>query len=122
MSHAVINLAEKLSLFSEQWSPKIIAQMNDCHFKLAKLEGDFVWHRHPDTDEAFIILEGQLRIDFRDGSITLGKGEMLVVPQGIEHKPFAEAECHVLVLVHEGTINTGNAPENDLTVGTGEWI
>lgn len=122
MSHAVINLAEKLSLFSEQWSPKIIAQMNDCHFKLVKLEGDFVWHRHPDTDEAFIILEGQLRIDFRDGSVTLGKGEMLVVPQGVEHKPFAEPECHVLVLVHEGTINTGDAPENDLTAGTGEWI
>ncbi len=122
MSHAVINLAEKLSLFNEQWSPKIIAQMNDCHFKLVKLEGDFVWHRHPDTDEAFIIIEGQLRIDFRDGSVTLGKGEMLVVPQGVEHKPFAEAECHVLVLVHEGTINTGDAPENDLTAGTGEWI
>lgn len=79
------NLAEKLSLFTEQWSPKIIARYEDSHFKLAKLEGDFVWHSHPECDEAFLILEGTLRLDFRDGSVTLSKGKMLVVPKGTEH-------------------------------------
>ena len=117
-----INLHDKLRQFSDQWSPKIIAEMEGFHFKLAKLEGDFVWHRHSDTDEAFLILEGQLRIDFRDGLVTLNKGEMLVVPKGVEHKPYAEAECHVMVLVREGTVNTGNAPENNLTADPGVRI
>jgi mannose-6-phosphate isomerase-like protein (cupin superfamily) len=115
MKPTPINLSHKLSLFSEQWSPKIIAEMDGFHFKLAKLEGDFVWHSHPDTDEAFLVIEGQLRIDFRDGAVTLNKGEMLTVPKGVEHKPYAEAECHVMVLVREGTVNTGNAAENELT-------
>ncbi|MHC4880089.1 MAG: cupin domain-containing protein [Planctomycetota bacterium] len=108
-----INLREKLGQFTEQWSPKIIAEMEGFHFKLAKLEGDFVWHSHPDTDEAFFIIEGQLRIDFRDGPVTLNAGEMLLVPKGIEHKPFAESECHVMILVREGTVNTGDAPANE---------
>lgn len=115
MTPSPINLRDKLALFSEQWSPKIIAEMNGFQFKLAKLEGDFVWHSHPDTDEAFIVIEGQLRIDFRDGSASLNSGEMLVVPKGIEHKPFAESECHVMVLVREGTVNTGDAPTNERT-------
>ncbi len=115
MTPTRINLSEKLSQFSEQWSPKIIAEMDGFHFKLAKLEGDFVWHSHPDTDEAFFIIEGQLRIDFRDGEVTLNKGEMLVVPKGVEHKPFAKSECHVMVLVREGTVNTGDEPTNELT-------
>jgi len=115
MTPSPINLRDKLALFSEQWSPKIVAEMNGFQFKLAKLEGDFVWHSHPDTDEAFIVIEGQLRIDFRDGSATLNSGEMLVVPKGIEHKPFAESECHVMVLVREGTVNTGDAPTNERT-------
>lgn len=110
-----INLAEKLSLFSEQWSPKIIANFEDFHFKLAKLEGEFVWHSHPDSDEAFLVLEGSLRLDFRDGAVTLGKGELLVVPKGVEHKPFTEKECHVMVLVRAGTVNTGDAPQSDRT-------
>ena len=117
-----INLPNKLSLFTEQWSPKIIAQIENYQFKLAKLQGDFVWHSHPETDEVFIVLEGQLRIDFRDGTTTLDKGEMLVVPKGVEHKPYAESECHVMVLVRAGTVNTGDAPENELTAGMGEWI
>ncbi|MBC8355229.1 MAG: cupin domain-containing protein [Planctomycetes bacterium] len=111
----VINLKDKFALFSEQWSPKIIAEMDGFHFKLAKLEGDFVWHSHPDTDEAFMILEGQLRIDFRGGAVMLNRGEMLVVPKGIEHKPFAESECHVMVLVREGTVNTGDSPAHEMT-------
>ncbi len=115
MTPTRINLREKLSQFSEKWSPKIIAEMDGFHFKLAKLEGDFVWHSHPDMDEAFFIVEGQLRIDFRDGSVTMDSGEMLVVPKGVEHKPFAEAECHVMILVRKGTVNTGDAPASERT-------
>lgn len=115
MPPSPINLAEKLSLFTEQWSPKVIACYEDFHFKLAKLEGDFVWHSHPESDEAFLILDGTLRLDFRDGSVTLSKGEILVVPKGVEHKPFAERECHVMVLVREGTVNTGDAPPSERT-------
>ena len=115
MTPSPINLRDKLARFSEQWSPKIIAEMHGFQFKLAKLEGDFVWHSHPDTDEAFIVIEGQLRIDFRDDSATLNSGEMLVVPKGIEHKPFAESECHVMILIREGTVNTGDAPANERT-------
>ena len=110
-----INLAGKLSEFAETWSPKIIAEMEGFHFKLAKLKGDFVWHSHPNTDEAFLVVKGQMRIDFRDGAVTLNQGEMLIVPSGVEHKPFAESECHVMVLVREGTVNTGDAPKNELT-------
>ena len=115
MTPTAINLSDKLTQFHDQWSPKIIAEMDGFQFKLAKLEGDFIWHSHPDTDEAFFIVEGQLRIDFRDGAVTLNKGEMLVVPKGVEHKPFAESECHVMVLVREGTVNTGSAEGNELT-------
>ncbi len=122
MPPTAINLSDKLSLFSEQWSPKIIAEMDGFQFKLAKLKGDFVWHSHPETDEAFLILDGQLRIDFRDGAVTLNQGEMLIVPKGVEHKPFAESECHVMVLVREGTVNTGDAPENALTADAGARI
>ncbi|MGK9608286.1 cupin domain-containing protein, partial [Salmonella enterica subsp. enterica] len=85
-----MNFAHKYSLFSEQWTPKVVAQMNDYQFKVVKIEGDFVWHSHADTDETFIVLEGALRIDFRDGAVQLGAGEMFVVPKGIEHKPYAE--------------------------------
>ena len=122
MTPKAIHLQQKLSMFSEQWSPKIIAEVDGYHFKLAKLEGDFVWHSHADTDEVFLILAGQLRIDFRDGAVTLQTGEMLVVPKGVEHKPFAESECHVMVLVREGTVNTGDAPENELTADSAAWI
>ena len=111
-----INLSDKLSLFTDRWSPKIIAEMEGFQFKLAKLKGDFIWHSHPDTDEAFFILDGSLRIDFRGGEVTLNKGEMLIVPRGTEHKPFAVSECHVMVLERAGTVNTGDAAENKLTV------
>ena len=115
MLPTVVNLEKKLGLFTERWSPKVIADMEGLQFRLAKLEGDFVWHSHPETDEAFFVLAGLLRIDFRDGSVTIRQGEMLIVPKGIEHKPYAESECHVMVLVREGTINTGDAPKNKLT-------
>ncbi len=116
MPPEVVSLRDKLAQFSEQWSPKIIAEMDGFQFKLAKLEGDFVWHSHADTDEAFFVVEGELRIEFRDGHADLKAGEMLVVPKGVEHKPIAEQECHVMILVREGTVNTGDGPANERTV------
>lgn len=110
-----INIADKLSRIEDQWAPKIIAEMDGFQIKLVKLEGDFVWHSHPETDEAFLVIEGRLRIDFRDGAVLLEQGEMLVVPKGVEHKPFAEAECQVMLLEREGTVNTGDAAENART-------
>ncbi len=121
MDQRVINLEEKLAKITEQWSPKIVAQMNDYHFKLVKLQGDFVWHSHPETDEVFIVLEGQLRIDFREGSVTLRNGEMVVVPRGLEHKPYAEKECHLMLVEPAGTPNTGDAG-GERTVANPEWI
>lgn len=121
MTYAPINLSDKLALFAEHWSPKVIAEMNDYQFKLAKVKGDFVWHDHPDTDEAFIVLEGTLRIDFRDGSVTLGPGEMYVVPKGIEHKPYAENEVQIMLIEPRGVVNTGNAG-GDKTAPQDDWI
>ena len=109
MEQKVINLGEKLAQINEHWRPKIVAQMNDYHIKLVKLQGEFVWHAHAETDETFIVLDGELRIEFCDGVATLGKGEMLVVPKGGEHRPVAEAECHVLLVELAGTRNTGDA-------------
>ena len=117
-----INLSNKLSLFTDQWSPKIVAEVDGYNFKLAKLEGDFVWHSHPETDEVFIVLHGRLRIDFRDDAVTLYQGEMLVVTKGVEHKPYAESECHVMVLVRAGTENTGDSPKTQRTAEDGAGI
>jgi len=103
-----LNFAQKLNLFSEQWTPKVIAEMNDYQFKVVKLQGDFIWHDHADTDETFIVLEGQLRIDFRDGQVSVSQGEMFVVPKGVEHKPFAEHEVKLLLIEPKGVLNTGH--------------
>ena len=116
-----INLAEKLSKFTDHWAPKIIAQMNDYHFKLVKFQGDFVWHSHDDTDEVFIVLDGEMFIAFRDGGIDLKAGEMFVVPKGIEHKPSAEKECRVMLVEPAGTINTGGAG-GEMTADDNVWI
>ena len=121
MKHSAINLKEKLAKFSEHWSPKIIARMNDYHFKLVKFRGHFVWHSHEDTDETFIVLDGEMSIDFRDGKVDLKTGEMYVVPKGVEHKPFAKEECKILLVEPAGTANTGNAP-GDLTAKDDVWI
>jgi mannose-6-phosphate isomerase-like protein (cupin superfamily) len=121
MKRTAINLKEKLAKFSEHWSPKIIAQMNDYHFKLVKFKGDFVWHRHEDTDETFIILNGEMSINFRDGKIDLKTGEMFVVPKGAEHKPFAKKECKIMLVEPAKTVNTGNA-KGDLTAEDDVWI
>jgi mannose-6-phosphate isomerase-like protein (cupin superfamily) len=121
MERKPINLKEKLAKFSDHWSPKIIAQMNDYHFKLVKLQGEFVWHCHDDTDEVFIALEGKMRIEFRDGEVTLEAGEMFVVPKGVDHKPRAEKECKILLVEPAGTVNTGNAG-GALTAAGDVWI
>ena len=121
MEYSAINLKEKLNKFSEHWSPKIIAQMNDYHFKVVKFQGDFVWHAHADTDEVFIVLEGAMRIDFPDGKVELRTGEMFVVPRGADHKPFAERECKIMLVEPAGTINTGDAG-GDLTAEDNVWI
>lgn len=109
MDYAAINLREKLARFSDHWAPKIIARMNEYHFKLVKFQGDFVWHSHSDTDEVFITLEGEMSIQFRDGTVDLKAGEMFVVPRGVEHKPFAESECQIMLVEPAGTVNTGGA-------------
>jgi mannose-6-phosphate isomerase-like protein (cupin superfamily) len=109
MDIQAINLADKLSLFDECWSPRIIAQMNDYHFKLAKIQGEFIWHSHPETDEVFIVLKGDMRIEFRDSHTELSEGEMCVVPRGIEHKPIAQDVCQIMLIEPAGTLNTGDA-------------
>ena len=108
MDYDAINFQQKLSLFREQWQPRVIAELNDYQFKIVKLEGDFVWHSHSATDEAFIVLEGELRIDFRDGAVKLRSGEMYVVPKGVEHKPFAAHEVKLLLIEPRGVPNTGD--------------
>ena len=109
MSSSVINLRDKLALFSEHWSPRVVAEMNDYQFKLAKLQGEFVWHAHADTDEVFMVLDGELVIEFRDGAVRLAAGEMYVVPKGVEHRPVAARECSVMLVEPRGVVNTGDA-------------
>ncbi|KKX34334.1 cupin domain-containing protein [Rhizobium sp. LC145] len=120
-SHMSINLAEKLGRIPDLWQPRVVAEMNDYQFKLVRIQGDFIWHDHPDTDETFIVLEGTLRIDFRDGSVHVGPGEMFVVPKGVQHKPFAEKEVRMMLIEPRGTLNTGQeggerTAQNDLWI------
>ena len=122
MAYRAISLSEKFSLFTEQFRPKVVAQMNDYQFKVVRVEGDFVWHSHEETDETFLVLEGQLTIEFRDGSVTLEAGEMFVVPKGKEHKPFARSECKLMLVEPAGTVNTGQADGAALTAPNDVWI
>ena len=122
MNYQSINFNQKLGLFSEQWTPKVIAEMNDYQFKIVKIEGDFVWHSHADTDETFIVLEGELRIDFTDGHVTISEGEMYVVPKGVEHKPYAESEVKMLLIEPRGVVNTGDEAANERTAENDVWI
>jgi mannose-6-phosphate isomerase-like protein (cupin superfamily) len=121
MDYLPINFRDKLAKVSEHWSPRIVAQMNDYHFKVAKVQGEFVWHTHPGTDEVFVVLKGQLEIHFRDGNVVLGEGEMFVVPKGLEHKPIADRECHILLVEPAGTVNTGDVV-NEKTAANDVWI
>lgn len=109
-----VNIAEKLSLFSEYWSPKIVGELNGQHVKLAKFKGEFVWHKHDNEDEMFMVIEGVLKIEFRDKTIVINKNEFLIVPKGTEHKPVAENEVSVMLFEPASTLNTGDT-ENELT-------
>ena len=115
-----INFPEKFAKFSEHWSPKIVARMNDYHFKLVKIQGEFVWHAHAETDEVFIVLEGEMTIHLRDGEVVLRAGEMFVIPKGQEHKPSASRECKMMLVEPAGTINTGGVA-SDKTAAD-DWI
>ncbi len=121
MNYLPINFKEKLSRLNEHWSPRVVAEMNDYQFKLVKVQGEFVWHDHPDTDEVFIVLEGTLDIEFRDGKVTLGLGEMFVVPRGLEHRPVAQKECKLMLVEPKGVVNTGDA-ESELTAENDVWV
>ena len=121
MEYKSINFAEKFSKFTAQRSPRVIAELNDYQFKLAKVQDEFVWHDHPDTDEVFIVLEGILDIEFRDGKVTLNSGEMFVVPRGMEHKPSALSECKIMLIEPRGVINTGES-ESELMAENDVWV
>ena len=116
-----INLAEKLTIFSDLWSPRVVAEMNDYQFKLVKVKGEFVWHNHSDTDEVFIVIEGCLKIEFAEETIELNDGEMYVVPKGVQHKPYSDEECKILLVEPKGVVNTGEA-EGELTASNDVWI
>ena len=121
MTSDVINFAEKLSKFSEHWSPRVVAEMNDYQFKLVKFQGEFVWHDHKDTDEVFIVLNGEMEIGFRNRTVTVRAGEMFVVPKGVEHITRATRECHALLVEPRGVVNTGDAG-GVLTARNDVWV
>lgn len=104
-----INLADKLSTFSEHWQPRVVGQFNGHDLMVVKVKGEFVWHKHDDTDDFFLVLKGRINIQLRDGIVSLGPGEIFVVPKGVEHRPVADEEAHVLLIEPQGTPNTGNA-------------
>lgn len=121
MSDTAINLQDKFAKFSEHWSPRVVAEMNDYQFKLVKIQGEFVWHAHAETDEVFIVLEGAMALEFRDKVVPLVAGEMYVVPKGVEHRPLAEHECCVMLVEPRGVINTGEAG-GDYTAPNDVWV
>ena len=121
MKSKKINIQEKFKKFSEHWSPKVIAEMNDYQFKLAKVKGEFIWHEHKETDEVFIVIDGRMQIEFREGIIELETGDMYVVPKGVEHKPYAEEECNIMLVEPRGVVNTGDKT-NHMTIENDVWI
>jgi mannose-6-phosphate isomerase-like protein (cupin superfamily) len=116
-----VNLAEKLALFDEPWQPKIVAELNDAYVKVVKFENEFVWHHHDDEDELFLVVSGRLRMELRDGEVIIDPGELVVVPKGVEHRPVAEGETHVVLIEPTTTLNTGNV-RNERTVDELERI
>lgn len=110
-----VSIADKMSLFTEHWQPKIVGELNDYHIKLVKFQGDFVWHKHDDTDEMFMVIDGSFTMKLRDGDILIKQGEFIIIPQGIEHCPSAEHEVQVMLFEKAGTLNTGDAEENSKT-------
>lgn len=121
MHYESIKFAGKLEKFSDLWSPKVIAEMNDYQFKLVKIKDEFVWHQHDDTDEVFVVLDGDMVIEFEDGRVCIRAGEMFVVPKGVRHKPAADRLCSVLVIEPRGVVNTGETG-GDLTAENDVWI
>ena len=121
MNYQSTNLSEKLNKFQDLWKPRVIAEMNDYQFKLVKIKGEFVWHKHDDTDEVFIVLEGEMEIEFRDGSVEMKAGEMFVIPINIELKPVANNECKILLVEPRGVVNTGDS-SGELTAENDVWI
>lgn len=115
-----VNIAQKLSLFHDLWSPKIVGELNDAYVKVVKVQGEFVWHHHEAEDELFWVLDGRLDIQFRDKTISLDPGEFLIIPKGVEHKPVAKEEVHLVLLEPKTTINTGNVVDEKTAVL--EWI
>ncbi len=118
-----INLREKLSQIDQLWSPRVIAELNDYQFKLARLEGEFVWHQHDHTDEAFLVVDGELDIELPDGVVHLQAGELYVVPKGVQHRPIANNECQLLLIEPRGVVNTGDdLKHNERTAPLDRWI
>ena len=120
-SASVDNLKEKFHKISEQWSPKVIVEMNDYQFKLVKIQNEFTWHIHEDTDETFFVLEGKIGIEFENETIELDEGEMIVIPKGIKHKPFASEEAKIMLIEPTGVTNTGDV-KNEFTAKNDQWI
>jgi len=119
--YKALNFEEKFSRFTEHWFPRVIAEMNDYQLKLVKVQGEFVWHKHPETDEVFIVINGVLNIEFRDGKVTLNSGEMFVIPKGVEHRPVAKKECKMMLIEPKGVVNTGDTG-GQLTAENDAWI
>jgi mannose-6-phosphate isomerase-like protein (cupin superfamily) len=117
----IVRFPEKFGKVAEHWSPKIVAQMNDLHVKIAKIEGEFVWHSHADTDELFWVHKGRFDMHYRDRVVTLTEGDLHIVPKGVEHRPVAAEECEIIMIEPAGTVNTGDAGGN-LTVEEPPWI
>jgi len=116
-----IDLAQKFTKFNEYWTPKVVTELNNYQVKLAKFKGEFTWHNHSDTDEFFLVVKGQMKIELRDGVVELHEGQVYVVPKGVEHKPVAENECHVMLIEPKGVINTGDS-ESDLKAENNVWV
>ena len=116
-----INFSSKFTKFNDRWSPKVIAEMNDYQFKLVKIKDDFIWHKHDDTDEVFIVLDGAIFIEFENETIQINQGEMIVVPKGVKHKPYANKEAKIMLVEPSGVVNTGDK-EDKLTALNDEWV
>ena len=116
-----INLKSKFQKFTDQWSPKVIEEMNDYQFKLVKIENDFTWHKHENTDETFLVIEGKMGIEFEDQTVELSEGEMIVIPKGKKHKPYADKEAKIMIIEPKGVTNTGDIT-NDFTAENDQWV
>ncbi len=116
-----INFREKFEKFSEYWKPKVITELNDYQFKLVKIKGDFIWHNHQETDEAFIVIDGRIFIEFEEKTEEINEGEMIIVPKGVKHKPYAKTEAKIMIIEPKGVVNTGEILDK-LTAPNDDWV